>query len=187
VEKRIGNWITPGHTRALFEPKRLNVVVEYLVDQIKRLGGIEAIACCGFSGIIPASIVANRLGIDIIAIRKQSEESRANGDGDRCNTHPGRPVYKRWVIVDDLISSGRTMRWIIRQVKDHNITTRTMPTAIILHAEDERTRWSWGRDWDDEEPISGVSRSVRVEAEDIRQWRIEEVCECDDRPDCGCT
>ena len=169
MAKCIDNWIAPPHTKALFKPETLEVVVKYLEYQIKKLGGIEAIACCGFSGIIPASIVANRLGIDIIAIRKESEESRANGDSDRCNTHPGRPRFKRWVIVDDLISSGRTMRWIIRQVKEHNITTRTPPTAIILHAEDRTQGFKYDNgSLDDEEDIKGLGRRIKVIAEDQR-------------------
>jgi adenine/guanine phosphoribosyltransferase-like PRPP-binding protein len=66
----------------------------------------DAVACRGVSGIVFASPLALSLGKPLIVVRK-------SGDGSHSNNHVECGVewenVKRWLFVDDFISSGATM------------------------------------------------------------------------------
>jgi adenine/guanine phosphoribosyltransferase-like PRPP-binding protein len=131
---------TPNHTSHLFNHVELAEVVNGVCYRIKKIGGVEAVAVCGFSGIIPGTLVAHLLGINLIAIRKASEEAQA--DNRMCNVEYGSPKFKRWVILDDLIATGTTLNHIVESVAVEKIVAVKRPTAIILHT-DRGKMWNW--------------------------------------------
>lgn len=151
TKKLVNDFNVPGHTKHLFRHEDLDRVVDALARQIRKLGRIEAVAACGFSGLIPAVLVAKELGIDLIAIRKASEKARA--DDSRCNVRRGSPVFRRWVIIDDLISQGETIAHMVRSIRDEKIAY-PRPTAILLHSGYGAQDASWG--------VAGYARNVPI-------------------------
>lgn len=96
-----------GYERALYHAETLDLVVSYLSQSlIHRMDQFDAIAVSGYSMTIPGSIVAWKMQKHIIAIRKDSEQRNSGYSqeglcGQRC------------VIVDDLVSSGKSMKRVI--------------------------------------------------------------------------
>jgi len=71
----------------------------------------EAVAFCGMSGSIIASCVAAKMKKDLILVRK-SDENR------HSSFFIETPVngIKNYIIIDDFISSGKTISFIIEQI-----------------------------------------------------------------------
>jgi len=131
---------TPNHTAHLFNQSELTEVVRAICGKIEKIGGVEAIAVCGFSGIIPGTLVAQCLGINLIAIRKMGETAR--GDQRVCNVQYGSPKFKRWIVLDDLLATGTTLNHMVEAVNAEKIVSVKRPTAIILHTTRGK-RWNW--------------------------------------------
>lgn len=124
---------TPNHTSHLFNRDELADVVNRVCRKIEKIGGVEAVAVCGFSGIIPGVMVAHLLGINLIAIRKSTEVAQA--DSRVCNVEYGSPKFKRWVILDDLIATGFTIDWMVDSVREERVVNVKRPLAILLHTD----------------------------------------------------
>lgn len=121
---------TPTHTRKIFNPPTFQSVCEWAIDQIIDLGNIEAIAACGHSGLPLAGALSYALGLHLIAVRRQGD--MPIGDKRIINTSNGTP-YQRYVIVDDLVHSGKTMMHMIQQIHNLDIAQPVLPTAILLY------------------------------------------------------
>lgn len=87
---------------------------EMLLDQAAdRLQDVDfdTIVATGLSGTIFAGLLAQRLGKHLIIVRK----------ADDASTHSSNRIEgilgKRWLFVDDLISSGNTLRHVVKQVE----------------------------------------------------------------------
>jgi orotate phosphoribosyltransferase len=94
---------------SVFEPAAQKVVVKELCRLLrdKKFKNVNCIVGCGLSGTPLASIVAHKLGKMLTIIRK----------GEKAHTSfeiEGIPVHDnmRYVIIDDLISSGDTIKRI---------------------------------------------------------------------------
>ena len=92
-----------GHFQKILDSSELAIIVE---QSVALLCGLEfdTLAFIGFSGAIPASIIAYKMSKELLMVRK-------NG-GEKCNSGmwiEGHVTAKRIVVVDDLISSGKTM------------------------------------------------------------------------------
>jgi len=73
----------------------------------------DAIAFRGLSGALLAPIVALQMGKTLIAVRKgESTHSSRDVEGDYG--------ARRYVIIDDIVSSGDTVRAIIADIKTEN-------------------------------------------------------------------
>jgi len=92
--------------------KALESIELAVTDCEKGLEGIEfdTIAFRGMSGALVAPIVARDLKKEIILVRKTGED---NHSGYSLEGHIGA---KKYVILDDFISTGKTVREIIKQV-----------------------------------------------------------------------
>lgn len=77
----------------------------------KRLD-FEAIAFCGASGSLLAPSIADRLDKDLIFIRKNLKNTHSIYKCEGCND-----AYLKYIIIDDLISSEKTITRIMRAVK----------------------------------------------------------------------
>jgi adenine/guanine phosphoribosyltransferase-like PRPP-binding protein len=107
---------------AISSPSQMARTVSETVKQIRELMAgkkqlqIDAIACCGVSGITIAAPVAIRLKKQLIIVRKQEENSHASFKVE--GLIKGK-VFS-YLIVDDLIESGRTCRNIISNISESN-------------------------------------------------------------------
>jgi hypothetical protein len=85
---------------------------DLLIDDAKRiLGGVDfdTVVGTGLSGTIAGTLIAYALKKHLLIVRKPSDR---NQEGARSVNHSGWPTEgrmgKRWIFVDDLISSGET-------------------------------------------------------------------------------
>lgn len=78
----------------------------YLDRAINKLRGIEfdTIVFCGMSGAIFAPLLADRLGKEIVLVRKESDSNHS------CMSVEGYSAIRKYIFVDDLICSGDTFR-----------------------------------------------------------------------------
>lgn len=106
------NDLPQGYMGIATPPWMIGHVVDWVVDALlERTPTAQAIAFRGISGALVAPIVAYRLGLNVIPIRK-GEHSHGGA------THHKRALeatlVQRYVIVDDFIESGTTVREIVR-------------------------------------------------------------------------
>jgi orotate phosphoribosyltransferase-like protein len=84
--------------------------IERIVDRLEPyLDDFDAIAVSGASMMLISSVVAYRLGKNIILIRKENEKCYSTNNVEGM-------TGQRYIIVDDLVASGRTLRYIITSI-----------------------------------------------------------------------
>ncbi len=93
-------------------PMVVKFVVDWTVSRIREVTPTaQAIAFRGLSGSMVAPIVAHQLDLNPIGIRKPGESSHQGSTVSRVDIH-GEEV-KRYVIVDDFVATGDTIRKIV--------------------------------------------------------------------------
>jgi len=94
------------------DPAMVTHVVDWVAAKIlAEAPTAQAIAFRGFSGAMVAPIVAYKLGLNPIGIRKPNEGSHGGSTKSRLTLEGHR--VERYVIVDDFVLSGDTVRKII--------------------------------------------------------------------------
>jgi len=130
--------LAPVHTHEIFDPCTFAIKVAKVVARIQELRSeidFNALAGCGNSGLPLLGAVAIQLQMPFFAVRKTMDTSNdshlANGyipDGG-C----------RYLIIDDLISSGRTTERIHKHIADTvkthcpSMTSLVRPAGILLY------------------------------------------------------
>jgi adenine/guanine phosphoribosyltransferase-like PRPP-binding protein len=100
-----------SHTCHVLNHKERNkIIIKAVCDLRKIRDSFDSIACCGVSGLLVVAQVAELLNKNIIIVRK----------GEKCysefRTEGVAPF--RYIILDDLICSGGTVRHIKKVLKD---------------------------------------------------------------------
>lgn len=100
-----------SHTCNVLNHKERNkIIIKAVCDLRKISDSFDSIACCGVSGLLVVAQVAELLNKNIIVVRK----------GEQCysefRTEGVAPF--RYIILDDLICSGSTVKHIKRVLKD---------------------------------------------------------------------
>ena len=100
-----------SHTCHVLNHKERNKIIIKAVCDLRRIAdSFDSIACCGVSGLLVVAQVAELLNKNIIIVRK----------GEKCysefRTEGVAPF--RYIILDDLICSGGTVRYIKKVLKD---------------------------------------------------------------------
>lgn len=72
----------------------------------------DAIACQGLSGLLVAPIIARELGKSLLIVRKETEGCHS------IRMVEGDYAARRYVILDDFISSGATCQRIVDEIGD---------------------------------------------------------------------
>jgi adenine/guanine phosphoribosyltransferase-like PRPP-binding protein len=89
-------------------------VVAWVADELKpHLGEFDAIAFRGMSGAMVAPAVAMQLGVPFVLVRKKGDGSHSS-----CEVEALWTTGLRYVIVDDLVSSGTTVHAIQDQLAE---------------------------------------------------------------------
>ncbi len=91
--------------------RRLQVAAKKL-EIIKTDTGFDSIAVAGSSGAVPGAILAIALQVPLIFVRKRDD----NGHGATVECM-GRHYAKKYIILDDFICSGGTVRRIYTQIQ----------------------------------------------------------------------
>lgn len=100
-----------SHTcRVLNHKERNKAIIKAVCDLRKAADSFDSIACCGVSGLMVVPQIAELLNKHIVIVRK----------GEKCysefRTEGVAPF--RYIILDDLICSGGTVKHIKRVLKD---------------------------------------------------------------------
>lgn len=111
----------------VFDPRKLALVVRRLALEIKRVpGGIDTIAVRGVSGMLVGAPLAYATGKPILVVRKD--------DGSHSSNRVEGPTFAgTYVIIDDLVDSGDTLREIVVRVKDHDPAARCASVMLYAH------------------------------------------------------
>lgn len=105
----------PGYTGRCFEPDRFRVLVDQAAEtmvEIMKVTPFDAIAGSGNSGALLCAALSYKTGIPIITVRKENEP---NAEGAMATGHV---INTRYLLVDDMISGGRTARRMIKEIGD---------------------------------------------------------------------
>jgi len=87
----------------------------------------DSIACTGVSGLLVAPAVAARLGVPIIVVRKD-ETSHGEDVEFECDRPP-----LRYVIVDDLVESGKTIANVQKRMSNLEFGNRKVPKCVGIY------------------------------------------------------
>lgn len=103
---------------------------ERIVWTLTNLKNIEfdAIVVCGASSMVVGLPVAHILDKDVILVRKKKDDSHSTMVVE--GVRPGRYVF-----IDDLISSGKTLAWVVKAMKAHCEYSECVGMAFYLHSQ----------------------------------------------------
>lgn len=128
----------PGHTGAVFDRFKFDNLLRRAIDQLDAIwkatpGGIQCLVGCGNSGIPLVTALSLQTQIPFATVRKKNDPSY---DSRVVTGWLGRGKY---LIVDDLISSGRTMHQIVEHVHYDSMGS-LKPAGIMLYGTYENRR-----------------------------------------------
>jgi orotate phosphoribosyltransferase len=101
-----------SHTCHVLNHKiRNKIIIKAVCDLRKISDQFDSIACCGVSGLMVVPQIAELLNKNILLIRKKNE---------KCYSDFAIEGIKpfRYIIIDDLICSGNTVRHIQRSIRN---------------------------------------------------------------------
>ena len=104
---------------SVFDPSRFGHTVKralVLARKALEKEEFDSIAFTGNSGAALAYILASELGVALICIRKETDNSHYSQGGQRLE---GYTAAKRYLFVDDFICSGRTYENVVEYLQTH--------------------------------------------------------------------
>ncbi len=133
-------------------PSRINaigdIMADIVVEELKNRGGeVNTIVGISLNGILFANSIADQLEVDVAIFRSVSEE----GDGHLSNKY-GNVAGRKVVVVDDVLSSGETMRKTIKTLQDEG--AEVFLSIVMVNKTEENSISSV--------PLRGLIRTVRV-------------------------
>jgi orotate phosphoribosyltransferase len=139
---RIG-WRTIGA-----RPNRINAIGAIMADIVlEELEEVDTIVGISLNGILFANSIADQLDVDVAIFRSVSEE----GDGHLSNKY-GNVAGRKVVVVDDVLSSGETMRRTIKTLQEEGAE---VSLCMVMVNKTEQNAIS-------SVPLRGLIRTVRV-------------------------
>jgi adenine/guanine phosphoribosyltransferase-like PRPP-binding protein len=107
-----------SHTcRVLNHKARNKAIIKAVCDLRKISDTFDSIACCGISGLMVVPQIAELLDKHIVIIRKKDESRYSNFLIEGVTPF-------RYIIIDDLICSGNTLKWINNSIYEENPKAR---------------------------------------------------------------
>ncbi len=111
--------ISTSYLSTIFYPETFPKTIRACLDVAKRLKderGFDTIAFCGMSGAAMSFILAHEMNLPLLCVRKKGESSHyVNGYDDRMLE--GNLTTEKYLLVDDFISSGKTVNYILDTIK----------------------------------------------------------------------
>ena len=103
-----------SHTcRVLNHKNRNKIIIKAICDLRKISNEFDSIACCGVSGLMVVPQIAELLNKHIVVVRKPDEKRYSDFYIEGASPF-------RYIIVDDLICSGDTLKWIRQAIYEDN-------------------------------------------------------------------
>ena len=142
ADVRIG-WRTIGA-----RPNRINAIGAIMADVVnEEVDGVDTIVGISLNGILFANSIADYLDVGVAIFRSVSEE----GDGHLSNKY-GNVAGRKVVVVDDVLSSGETMRKTIKTLQEGGAEV-VLSIVLVNKTEDNAVS---------SVPLRGLIRTVRV-------------------------
>ena len=142
ADVRIG-WRTIGA-----RPNRINAIGAIMADVVEEeVDEVDTIVGISLNGILFANSIADYLDVDVAIFRSVSEE----GDGHLSNKY-GNVAGRKVVVVDDVLSSGETMRKTIKALREGGAEV-VLSIGLVNKTEGNAVS---------SVPLRGLIRTVRV-------------------------
>lgn len=112
------------YIRPAYDIKKRRAILKMLRAMIKKSGiEFDTVVCRGISGCLVVPTLADSLRKPFLLIRKE-------GDGNHSGLlFEGHAEVQKFIIVDDLIDTGNTIRAILSAMKEGNSKDTGMPHA----------------------------------------------------------
>lgn len=123
-----------------FTPEKFQSTVKKLARLIRRIRdrqGCDAIVVSGSSGSAFGYPVSFLTGIPVVYIRKANERSH----GQVIEAMRAEGAMKSYVILDDFVDTGETIRYMYSQIVEHATVRYRIPMelqAVILYDDESR-------------------------------------------------
>jgi adenine/guanine phosphoribosyltransferase-like PRPP-binding protein len=100
------------HTLEFLKPGRLKVYARAAAKILKQIPEkYDTLAFSGISGAIIGPMVASRIGKETLLVRKKSDSDR-----NSSAVVSGFANCKKYIIIDDFVSTGHTVKYIQREI-----------------------------------------------------------------------
>lgn len=120
-----------SHTSRVLNHKYRNKIVINAYTALSKVDfWFDAIACCGTSGLMVVPQIAELLKKNIIVIRKPNDNGYSDFIVEGATT-------TQYIIVDDLVCSGGTIKHIMKSIR--NETPRSKCMGVYSYMKDECT------------------------------------------------
>jgi adenine/guanine phosphoribosyltransferase-like PRPP-binding protein len=118
-----------SHTcRVLNHKNRNKIIIKAVCDLRKIADTFDSIACCGVSGLMVVPQIAELLNKNIVIVRKPDEKRYSEFWIEGVSPF-------RYIVVDDLICSGDTFKWIRQAIHEDN--PKAICTGLYCYIPDE--------------------------------------------------
>lgn len=120
------SFVSSSHMRQSLQKDKRHEKIIWALTNLKNIE-FDAVVVCGASSMVVGIPVAHILDKDVILVRKKKDDSHSTMVVE--GVRPGRYVF-----IDDLISSGRTLTWVIKAMKAHCEYSECVGMAFYLHS-----------------------------------------------------
>jgi orotate phosphoribosyltransferase-like protein len=131
--------IQSSYLQTIYEPTRFTRTVDRAVEEAEKLlqqKEFDTVAFTGMSGAAMAYLLAYKLKVQLLCIRKTTDGSHFHQTfpyGAKGLVCEGNLGTKRYMIVDDFITSGNTVNQIINSVSKEAPGAKCV--AILMYAQ----------------------------------------------------
>lgn len=118
-----------SHTTQILNHKLRNKIIIKAVCDLRKISDeFDSIACCGASGLMVVPQIAELLDKHIILVRKDSEYRYSDFSIEGVSPY-------RYIIIDDLICSGNTVRNIKRHIQEEHSRSKCVGVYCYMPGE----------------------------------------------------
>jgi hypothetical protein len=111
-----GPHLVTNYLRQVFDVGLFPIVVKKMskaINEFRRSYPVEAIAFTGVSGSAMAFPISYELNLSLVCIRRHTDPCHFDG-----GSYEGMAGIKNYIIVDDMIDTGSTVRYIQEEVRN---------------------------------------------------------------------
>lgn len=130
MARRNPSYNTIRWLRTACDVRKRDVLIEKSIETLsayrkQRGKKFDAIACCGYSGLLISTVLSYEMKIPLIVVRK----NKSHDD----SLVFGMENASKYIIVDDFVSSGKTVRLIHGRVSDFT-------SGRLIYSSEEATK-----------------------------------------------
>lgn len=127
----------PFYLDSLVNPIELRSIVQKIAQKLKEYSNVTHIAGRGVSGWAIISAVAYETGLIPIFVRQYTADHDTGmvvTQGDDADVI----LTSQYIIIDDLVASGSTIRRIHEEIVRLNMFKNSMPAAVLVYSQISR-------------------------------------------------